>query len=48
MSIIITLINLIGGIIIRFVMEGGDIMEVMNTYAILTIGDGHRCPRSPP
>ncbi len=40
MSIIITLINLIGGIIIRFVMEGGDIMEVMNTYAILTIGDG--------
>ena len=40
MSIIITLINLIGGIIIGVVVNGGDIMEVMQTYCILTIGDG--------
>ena len=40
MSIIITVINLVGGIIIRVVMDGGDIMEVMQRYCILTIGDG--------
>ncbi len=40
MSIIITLINLVGGIIIGVVVNDGDIMEVMQTYCILTIGDG--------
>ena len=40
MSIIITLINLVGGIIIGVVVNSGDIMEVMQTYCILTIGDG--------
>ncbi len=40
MSIIITVINLVGGIIIGVVVNGGDIGTVMNTYCILTIGDG--------
>ncbi len=40
MSIIITIINLVGGIIIGVVVNGGDIMDVMSTYCILTIGDG--------
>ena len=40
MSIIITLINLVGGIIIGMVVKGGSIGEVMQTYCILTIGDG--------
>ena len=40
MSIVITIINLVGGIIIGVVVNGGDIGEVMSTYCILTIGDG--------
>ncbi len=40
MSIVITIINLVGGIIIGVVVNGGDIMDVMNNYCILTIGDG--------
>ena len=40
MSIIITIINLVGGIIIGVVVNGGEIMDVMNRYCILTIGDG--------
>ncbi|MCM1440897.1 MAG: flagellar biosynthesis protein FlhA, partial [Roseburia sp.] len=40
MSLIITMINLIGGIIIGVVMNGGDIMDVMQSYCIVTIGDG--------
>ncbi len=40
MSIIITIINLLGGIIIGVVVNGGDIMDVMQNYCILTIGDG--------
>ena len=40
MSIIITLINLVGGIAIGYLNGGGDIMEIMSTYGILTIGDG--------
>ena len=40
MSIVITIINLVGGIIIGVVVNGGDIMNVMQNYCILTIGDG--------
>ena len=40
MSIVITIINLVGGIIIGVVVNGGDIMDVMQNYCILTIGDG--------
>jgi flagellar biosynthesis protein FlhA len=40
-SIIITLINIIGGIFIGyFQMEMGSIGEVANTFTILTVGDG--------
>ena len=40
MSIIITIINLVGGVIIGMVVNGGSIAEVMSRYCILTIGDG--------
>ncbi|MBD5133618.1 MAG: flagellar biosynthesis protein FlhA [Clostridiales bacterium] len=40
MSIIITIINLVGGIIIGMVIKGGSIGDVMQQYCILTIGDG--------
>ena len=40
MSIIITIINLVGGIIIGMVVNGGTIQDVMQQYCILTIGDG--------
>ncbi|WP_279280087.1 flagellar biosynthesis protein FlhA [Pseudoflavonifractor sp. 524-17] len=40
MSIVITIINLVGGIIIGMVVNGGSIGDVMSRYCILTIGDG--------
>lgn len=40
MSIITTMINLIGGIIIGMVQGGGDLQTVAQTYSIATIGDG--------
>ncbi len=40
MSIIITLINFVGGIIIGLVMGGSDFATVLSTYSIVTIGDG--------
>ncbi len=40
MSIIITVINLVGGVIIGMVMSGDPIDVVMSRYCILTIGDG--------
>ena len=40
MSIIITLINFVGGVIIGLVMGGGDFGTVLSTYSIATIGDG--------
>lgn len=40
MSLIITAINFIGGLIIGVVMGGGDISTVLSTYTIATIGDG--------
>jgi len=40
MSLIITMINLIGGVIIGMVQGGGDINTVLQTYATATVGDG--------
>ncbi len=40
MSIIITIINLVGGIVIGMVVNGMDIGTAMSSYCILTIGDG--------
>ncbi|WP_425280432.1 flagellar biosynthesis protein FlhA [Paenibacillus camerounensis] len=39
-SIIILLINLIGGFIIGMVVHGMDFSEALSTYSVLTIGDG--------
>src|SRR5690606_4133872 len=39
-SIITTIINLIGGIVIGLVMRGLEISEAVSTYSILTVGDG--------
>jgi len=38
-SIIVTLINLIGGMIVGLI-KGGDFTAVINTYSIATVGDG--------
>jgi flagellar biosynthesis protein FlhA len=40
MSIIITLINFVGGIIIGMVMGGQEFTTVLQNYSIVTIGDG--------
>lgn len=40
MSIIITAINFIGGVIIGVVQGGSTFAEVMQTYSIATVGDG--------
>ena len=40
MSIVITLTNFVGGVIIGMVMGGGDFTTVLQTYSIVTIGDG--------
>jgi len=40
MSIIITVINFIGGTIIGIVQGGGSFSEVLSTYSIATVGDG--------
>ncbi len=40
MSIITTLVNLIGGVIIGMVRGGGDFGTIMNTYSLATVGDG--------
>ena len=39
-GIIITLINIVAGLIIGIVMEGMDAMDAVQTYTILTVGDG--------
>ncbi len=39
-SIIITLINLIGGIAVGFLNNEGDINYILSTYAVSTVGDG--------
>ncbi len=40
MSIITTLVNLIGGMIIGMIRDGGDFMTILNTYSLATVGDG--------
>ena len=40
MSIITTLVNLIGGVIIGMVRNGGDFGSILNTYSLATVGDG--------
>lgn len=40
MSIVVTLINLIGGVIIGFINGEGDFTTIMQTYSIATVGDG--------
>lgn len=40
MSLIITVINFVGGIFTGMLMGGGDLTSVLNTYTIATIGDG--------
>ena len=40
MSIVTTLINLIGGILIGFINSQGTIGEIMQIYSIATVGDG--------
>lgn len=40
MSLLITLINFVGGVIIGIVMGGGDFATVLQKYSIVTIGDG--------
>jgi flagellar biosynthesis protein FlhA len=39
-GIIITLINIIGGLVVGIVMRGEDVNFAIQTYTILTIGDG--------
>lgn len=39
-GLIITLINLVGGIIMGMVMQGMELSEALSRYTILTIGDG--------
>lgn len=40
MSIITTLVNLIGGVIIGMIRDGGDFTTILNTYSLATVGDG--------
>lgn len=40
MSIVTTLVNLIGGVIIGMVRGGGDFNTIFNTYSLATVGDG--------
>ena len=39
-SIIVTLINLIGGIVVGLINGEGDFMTIINVYSISTVGDG--------
>lgn len=39
-GLIITVINIVGGVIMGVVRQGMDINDALNTYTILTIGDG--------
>ncbi|MCI8689723.1 MAG: flagellar biosynthesis protein FlhA [Oscillibacter sp.] len=40
MSLVITMINIIGGVIIGVIFEGGQFMDVLQSRCIVTIGDG--------
>ena len=39
-GLVITLINFVGGLILGVVMQGMDVMEALQKYSILTMGDG--------
>ena len=39
-GLVITMINLVGGLILGVVMQGMELMEALQRYSILTIGDG--------
>lgn len=39
-SIIVTFINLIGGVLVGFINGEGDFMTIIQTYSISTVGDG--------
>lgn len=40
MSIVVTLINLIGGIVVGMVNGGGSFTDIIQTYSVATVGDG--------
>ncbi|MCI8321963.1 MAG: flagellar biosynthesis protein FlhA [Dorea sp.] len=40
MSLIITLINFVGGLLIGMMNGQGEFMQILNTYSIATVGDG--------
>lgn len=40
MSIVVTLINLVGGIVIGLINDGGSFMDIVHTYSVATCGDG--------
>ena len=40
LSLLITLINFVGGVLIGMVINGGDFTTVLSQYSIVTIGDG--------
>ena len=40
MSIVVTLINLVGGIVIGLINDGGSFGEIVHTYSVATCGDG--------
>jgi flagellar biosynthesis protein FlhA len=40
MSIIVTLINFIGGVVVGFIRDVGSFAEIANLYTVATIGDG--------
>ena len=40
MSLIITMINFVGGVLIGMLMNGGTFTDVLSRYSIVTIGDG--------
>ncbi len=40
MSIVVTLINLIGGIVVGLINGGGSFSDIIQTYSVATVGDG--------
>lgn len=40
MSILVTFINLIGGVVVGMINDGGSFAEIMQTYSVATVGDG--------
>ncbi len=40
MSIVTTVVNLLGGVVLGMIRGDGDIMTILNTYSLATVGDG--------